>query len=138
MSQDKVKKVISLCEKHWGKNQKNCSGFVKDIASEIGVNVTGQANDIIDQLAGSGWIKCKDGIEARQKAIEGNFVVGGLKATPHGHVVVVVRGPLSHGKYPTAYWGSSGGVGKKNTTINWSWNKTDRDLVTYAYQAFKL
>lgn len=84
------------------------------------------------------WTVCKNGIEARQKAIEGNFVIGGLKATGNGHVVVVVSGPLAHRKYPTAYWGSLGGVGKKNTTINWSWNKTDRDLVTYAYRTFKL
>ena len=138
MSQNKVNKIISLCEKYWDENQKNCSGFVKEIASEIGISVTGQANNIVDQLNGSDWVKCKDGIEARQKAIEGNFVVCGLKATQHGHVVVVVSGPLAHGKYPTAYWGSLGGVGKKNTTINWSWNKMDRDLVTYAYRAFKL
>jgi hypothetical protein len=29
------------------------------------------------------------------------------------HVVVVVDGPLAHGKYPTAYWGSLHGIGKK-------------------------
>ncbi len=41
----------------------------------------------------------------------------GLKADKHGHVVVLVPGPLSHGKYPTAYWGSLGGVPKKYTTL---------------------
>ncbi|MET1257375.1 hypothetical protein [Aliikangiella maris] len=60
------------------------------------------------------------------------LVIVGLKAQPHGHVAIVVPGPLAHGKYPTAYWGSLGGVPKKNTTINWSWNKKDRDNVIYA------
>ncbi len=136
---NRMLKVITLCEKYWAKNEKNCSGFVKDVASDLGIAVTGQANDIVDQLTGGAhWKLCKDGIDARQKAIEGKFVVGGLKAMPNGHVVIVVRGPLAHGKYPTAYWGSLGGVGKKNATINWSWNKTDRDLVTYAYSEFSL
>lgn len=102
---------------------------MKAVASEIGITITGQANDIVDQMNGTGWTLCKDGVDARQKAIDGNFVIGGLKATSNGHVVVVVPGPLAHGKYPTAYWGSIGGVGKKNTTINWSWNTTDRDLL---------
>lgn len=138
MRENKIQKVLSLCEKHWVKYQKDCSGYVKAVASEIGITVTGQANDIVDQMNGTGWTLCKDGVDARQKAIDGNFVIGGLKATSNGHVVVVVPGPLAHGKYPTAYWGSIGGVGKKNTTINWSWNTTDRDLVVYAYRAFNL
>ena len=45
----------------------------------------------------------------------------------------MVPGPLAHDKYPTAYWGQFGGVGRKAATINWSWNANDRDRVTYAY-----
>lgn len=134
-SKDKLEKIKNLCEEKWQKNEKDCSGFVKDVAAGLGIIITGQANDIVDQLSKSPWISCKDGVEARLKALEGNFVVGGLKATGNGHVVVVVDGPLASGKYPTAYWGSLGGVGKKNTTINWSWNKTDRDKVIYAYRS---
>ena len=55
-----------------------------------------------------------------------------------GHVVIVVKGPLARGKYPTAYWGSlnpairaDGGVG---TTINFAFNTKARDRVTYACQ----
>lgn len=138
MLENKIQKVISLCEKHWVKYEKDCSGYVKAVATEIVISITGQANDIVDQLNGLDWKLCKDGVDARQKAIEGHFVVGDLKAIRHGHVVIVVRGPLAQGKYPTVYWGSIGGVGKKNTTINWSWNKTDRDSVIYAYRSFKL
>lgn len=138
MLENRVQKILSLCEKHWVKYQKDCSGFVKAVASEIGITITGQANDIVDQLSGLGWSRCKNGIDARQKALEGNFVLGGLKSAPHGYVVIVVRGPLAHGKYPTAYWGSLGGVGKKNATINWSWNSVDRDSVIYAYRPFDI
>ncbi len=117
-----------------GKAQKNCSGYVKDVAKDLGIILTGQANDIVDQIQKAPWISIKSGKEAKLKAELGMFVVAGLKAKPHGHVVIVVPGSLSHGKYPTAYWGSLGGVPKKKTTINWSWNKSDRDNVFYAYR----
>ena len=129
---ENAKKILDLCEKHWADHQKDCSGYVKAIARELKINLSGQANDIVDQIQKPPWRILKSGIEARLEAINGMFVVAGLKANPHGHVVVVVPGPLAHGKYPTAYWGSLGGVAKKNTTINWSWNKTDRDNVIYA------
>ena len=129
----KSKKIIELCEKYWEQHKKNCSGYVKDIAKELGVNFSGQANDIVDQVQKLPWKMVKSGLDAKLQAINGMFVVAGLKDNPHGHVVIVVPGPLAHGKYPTAYWGSLGGVPKKNTTINWSWNKQDRDQVIYSY-----
>lgn len=126
------KKIVAACEKHWAANQNDCSGFVKDVAADLGINLSGQANEIVDVIQKSPWTVLKSGAEAKEKAVLGKFVIGGLKDTPHGHVVVVVDGPLAHGKYPTAYWGSLGGIGKKATTINWSWNKTDRDKVIYS------
>lgn len=66
------------------------------------------------------------------------MVVGGLKgadATPptvHGHVVIVVSGPLAYSKYPTGYRGMLNSVEKKNTTINYIWNKDSRDDAIYA------
>jgi len=53
---------------------------------------------------------------------------------PHGHVVVVVAGPLAHDAYPSAYWGRLGSRGEKNKTINWAWRAEDRDRVSYAKQ----
>lgn len=50
----------------------------------------------------------------------------------HGHVVIVITGPLAHDKYPSAYWGTLGATGRKNQTLNWAWNIRDRDHVTYA------
>jgi len=130
----KSEKIVQLCEVYWDKHKKNCSGYVKNIAKDLGITLTGQANDIVEQIQKAPWIVLKSGVEAKFKAESGMFVVAGLKANHHGHIVIVTPGPLSHGKYPTAYWGSLGGVPKKNTTINWSWSKSDRDNVIYAYR----
>ncbi len=53
---------------------------------------------------------------------------------PHGHVVIVVGGPLdpTHGKYPHAYWGSLGGTPGQDETLNYAWVAADRDRITYA------
>jgi hypothetical protein len=125
-------KVIAACEKHWEDYKTDCSGFVKAVAAELGITLRGQANDITDQIQKHPWTVLKDGAEAALQATKA-FVVAGLKASPHGHVVVVVPGALAHGKYPVAYWGQLGGLGKKNTTLNWAWNKEDRDKVIYAW-----
>ena len=107
------KRIVKLCEKYWEEHKKNCSGYVKAIASELGVSLTGPANDIVDQIQKHPWKILKSGVEAKLQATNGMYVIAGLKADKHGHVVVVVPGSLSHGKYPTAYWGSIGGVAKK-------------------------
>ena len=131
-----AEKIIAACEKHWSGYSANCSGLVKAVALDLRVLLSGQADDIVDHVK-SKWWSVGSGREANDWAEAGYLVVGGLKSTEHdparsnGHVVIVVPGPLAHGKYPTAYWGSLGGVGKKRETINWSWNKTDRDKVIY-------
>jgi hypothetical protein len=71
--------------------------------------------------------------EAARLAGEGNLVIGGLKAVGHGHVVIVVSGPVASDKYPTAYWGSLGGSPAKAKTVNWSWSSRDRDKIIYGY-----
>lgn len=35
-------------------------------------------------------------------------------------------------EYPAAYWGSLDGQPYKNATVNYAWNRTDRDHVHYA------
>ncbi len=125
-------RVIALCEKHWQQYRGDCSGFLKAVSAELHIPLDGQANAIIDALS-SGWTSTRDGAEAARLAAQGKFVIGGLKAMPNGHVVVVVDGPLNRGKYPRAYWGRLRSVGMRNETINWSWNVTDRDKVVYFY-----
>ena len=132
MSNDNSQKILKLCEKHWNAHSGDCSGFAKAVANELRISLSGQANEIVDQIQQAPWRVLNSGEEATAQASLGRLVIGGLKAQPLGHVVIVVAGPLSQGKYPTAYWGSFGGVGKKNQTVNWSWNKNDRDRVIYS------
>ena len=129
---EKSKKIVTLCEKHWEKYKKDCSGYVKTVAGELGISLTGQANNIVDQIQKLPWKKLTSGFDANLQASSGALVIAGLKDQPHGHVVIVVPGTLAHGKYPAAYWGSLGGVGKKNATLNWSWSKQDRDKIVYS------
>ncbi len=127
--------IIDTCEAHFDAYSHDCSGFLKAVAGSLGIAITGMADDIVDAIHSSPWTPLPDGIAAKAQADQGFFVVGGLKDTPHGHVVVVVQGPLSHDKYPTGYWGRLGATGMKNATINWAWNATDRDKVSYAFLA---
>jgi hypothetical protein len=128
-----VMSVATVCEARWDKYFDDCSGFVKAVAADLGVTIDGQANDIVDAMQKFPWKRAASGADAALKASMGYLVLGGLKAAGNGHVVVIVPGVVLEGKYPTAYWGSLNSIGKKNTTINWSWSKPDRDLVQYAY-----
>ena len=127
--------VVAACKKEWDANQSNCSGFVKAVAADLGIHFSGQANDIIQYIRAN-WRSAKDGAGAALQAANGFFVIGGLEDEPNGHVVVVVPGALDRGQYPHAYWGTLGGVGKKDETINWSWSAEDRDKVEYHYHDF--
>jgi hypothetical protein len=93
------------------------------------------------QIAGPGWAQHgDDGVAAAAAAKAGQLVVAGMTSqalgSAHGHVVIVVDGPLNRGLYPTAYWGSlnpsirpKGAVG---ATLNFSFSEADRDDVVYA------
>ena len=121
--------VVEACAANYQAHIGDCSGFADAVAKAVGVGLTGNADTITDTLrAGAdGWTVLADGVAAATAATAGKLVIGGLKgseqATPdaHGHVVVVVPGPLNRGKYPTAWWGSLGGSPGKNQTINWAW-----------------
>lgn len=130
--------IIDECEAQWEAHKSDCSGFVKAVTAAFSVTLTGQADNIVDQIKGAGWTKIADGAEAKQKADNGWLVVAGLKGAENdppqnnGHVVIVVSGPIAQGKYPSGYWGRLGGVGEKNQTLNWAWNTKSRDRVYYA------
>ena len=127
--------IINACEAEFQNHIDDCSGFAKAVAGDLGITLTGMANDIVDQIQTSSWTLLADGIAAKAQADAGNFVIGGLKDNPHGHVVVVVQGPIdpTHGKYPTAYWGSLARKPGKNKTVNWAWDAAERDNVIYAW-----
>ena len=140
-----AQRIIKICEANWDAHKSDCSGFVKAVAAELEVSTFlpgDNANVIVDKLhAATDWAALSpgDGLAAKAQADAGLLVVGGLKGSDqvnpdlHGHVVVVIAGPLDsiHGKYPTAYWGQLNGVGAKAETINWAWRAGDRENVRY-------
>ena len=129
--------IVDACEAEWDAHKNDCSGFAKAVATRLGVTLTGMANDIVGEIQVSPWSLVADGPAAADAAARGRLVIAGMKGAdqtvpnPHGHVVVVVQGALAHGLYPAAYWGQLGGVGKKDTTLNWAWTAADRDRVVY-------
>jgi len=138
-------RIIDVCEANWEAHKFDCSGFVKAVAAALQVSTFGpgdDANDIVAKLPMAGdWVALApgDGAAAKAQADAGSLVVGGLKGSDqinpdaHGHVVVVVTGPLdpAHNKYPTAYWGSLAGHPAKAQPINFAWRAGDRDKVAY-------
>jgi hypothetical protein len=115
----------------WVANQSNCSGFVKAVASSLGVttfNAGDNADAIVNRLpAAAGWTTLTDLPTVEANAAAGWFVVAGLKSsgfTPprnNGHVVVVVQGDdPNHPGFPMAYWGTLGAVGNENASIRYA------------------
>jgi hypothetical protein len=131
--------VKDACEACFADHANDCSGFAKAAASRLRVTLQGLANDIVDEVRRDAeWTRLANGVEAAREAAAGKLVIGGLRGDEqthpdeHGHVVIVVDGPLAHDKYPSAYWGKLHGGGKENQTVNWAWTEADRDNVTYA------
>jgi hypothetical protein len=133
-----AQEVIEACTAEWNVHKSDCSGFVKAVGRHFNVQLNGLADDIVDQISTGQWKPLPDGSAAAASAATGAFVVAGLKGadesqpSAHGHVVVVVAGPLARGAYPTAYWGKLGGGGCQDQTLNFAWKAADRDRVTYA------
>ena len=132
-------RVREVCEACFDTHANDCSGFARAVASQLGVQLRGLANEIVDAIRGeNGWTALRNGVVAAEAAAAGKLVIGGLKGSeqtepdPHGHVAVIVAGPLAHGAYPSAYWGRLGGGGAKDKTINWAWRGGDRDRLSYA------
>jgi len=132
--------VIAVCKVEWPMNQADCSAFVRAVASALGVTLNGDADQIVNQIGGAGLEALANGPAAKNAADQGKLVIAGLAGAnhspprDHGHVAVVVGGPLdpAYHRYPTGYWGTLNGVGEQAKTLNWAWRKEDRDHVVYA------
>jgi hypothetical protein len=139
LAQTRADKVIAACENCFEQNKSDCSGFARCVGDTVHITMTGDANAIITSFSASGskWKELTDGKQAADKAASGWLVIGCLPGrlhTPpeaHGHLVVVVRGPLKDDKYPTAYWGRLHGVGCKATFETKAWKLVDLPKVTY-------
>lgn len=137
-----IGRVEAACKAAFPAHRHDCSAFVRAVAQDLGVALAGDADAIVGALkSGGAWQHVRDGVAARDCARAGQLVVAGLRgdgqAAPsvHGHVVVVVDGPLAHDAYPTAYWGQLGGDGAQARTLNFAWTAADRDHVSYAAHA---
>jgi hypothetical protein len=139
-------RVIAACTKHWAENSGDCSGFVKAVVKELnlGFTLSGQANDICDQIVKGPWVRiglgnASAGI-AGITAGEGKLVLAGLAAPGNGHVAVVVDYRNAFDSYEArdrdkavAFWGRLHSVGQEYTRITQAWTASDLDRVLYAY-----
>ncbi len=131
-------RVRAACEAQFSAHSGDCSAFACAVASTFDIVLQGPANTIVDTLRSDpSWRMLPSGPAAAIAAAT-KLVLAGLRGdeqsepSNHGHVVVVVAGPLARGLYPSAYWGQLDGTGAKFETINWAWTEHDRDRVTYA------
>jgi hypothetical protein len=139
----KRSKVIASCTTHLDENKGDCSAFVRAVADALGFELSGQANDIYQQISAPPWIRIGIGTAtaAGLAAGEGKFVVAALAARPNGHVAVVVDyrnafdsyAPVDRDK-AVAFWGKLNSVGKEYTRITRSWTADDLKKVLYAYR----
>ena len=137
--------VIAACTKHWPDNNGDCSAFVKAVAHDLHLDLTGQANDIYDQIAISPWTRIGIGADAATiagvSAGEGNLVIGASKGQGNGHVAVIVDyrnafdsySPVDRNK-AVAFWGSLDSVGQEYFRITKSWKASDMKNVLFAYR----
>ena len=135
------KRIVDACEKHWSAHKGNCSGFVKAVAAEIGIFLPDKkADPIIEYLSEwtrASWWKIGSPKDAGTLAEEGYFVLACLTSTDsgraNGHVAVVTSGyKSSHRGDPRGYWGTLDAVGRKNQTMNWSFDM-DRFRLEVSY-----
>lgn len=128
--------IVAACRTQYDLHSDDCSGFLRAVAADLGYPLSGNANTLVDYFDRS-WTTLTRA-EAIAAARQGVFVVAGLKGSDHnpprnhGHVVVVVDGPLYHNKYPLVWGGSIGSAQSPGTkSVGEVWNRTDRDAVRY-------
>lgn len=97
--------VVKSCQRHIDHHANNCSGFVKAVANDFGIHLTGLANDIFKELNNLHYVK-KYGVGsdaskvAAQDAADGKYLIIGASkdSNPNGHGhVAIITGLDSHG-----------------------------------------
>ena len=131
-----AQRIIDACKAAFPANSGDCSAFVRAVGSRVGVELQGNADSIVGHIE-TNWTPLTNIDDVLAAVDRGDLVVAGMRGadqeqpSAHGHVVVVVSGPLAHGKYPTAYWGRLHGTGEQAKTLNFAWRKGDRDRISY-------
>lgn len=137
-------RIIEACKDVWSGKKDACNFFVIAVADQLGVTLSGRADDIVDEIRGADWSRLKHGVAARDAAKQGRFIVAGMKSTEfdpprsEGHVAIVVTGAMNPaGWAPAGYWGSmessvaeKGGMG---SPISLCFRASDQAKITYAH-----
>jgi hypothetical protein len=124
--------IIALCQRDLWRFPDDCAAFVRSVANRCGVILTGNANDICTQISRAPQ-RAWNGRDAAARAADGCLVIGGLAAPGHGHVVIVVDGPVAEGRYPYVFWGQYHGLKVLGETVNVGFTRGHGKL-TYAFQ----
>jgi hypothetical protein len=137
--------LIAACTDAWEKeyipgtvNKNNCSGFVKAVALKMNAKLPEERADGLIDYMKEKWSSVASALEAKNLAVKGTLVIGGLKSTEQkklpteGHVVVIVDGELYHSKYPKCWCGSTGHAQSQgDKSVGEVFATADRDKVAY-------
>lgn len=112
-----------------------CNIFVQDVMKSSSMNTSfpsGSANDIAGALSNStqGWYSVTFSV-AQTRANSGYPTVGVLKATGHGHIVVVRPKGSAITALKEVQVAQAGTKNYNSTTINWSWTASDLPNVKF-------
>ncbi|MEE4565952.1 hypothetical protein ACYCS5_15875 [Paenibacillus sp. SEL3] len=103
-----------------------CNVFAQDVMKSSSIATPlpgGTANDMADALYGNGtpgWYSVSF-IDAQNRANNGYPTIGILKASGHGHVVVVRPKGTAITQIRDVQVAQAGSKNFNSTTINWSW-----------------
>ena len=138
-TEDNKAKILEACKKAYDAQKANCNFFLEAVFFDVtNVTLTGTADDLVEKFSSdAGWKKVER-VQAIADQEAGKFVVAGLTSSDHaddrehGHVAVLVSGPLYHSKYPVV-WCGGGSLGRSNgnKTVGEVWARSDRDNVKY-------
>jgi hypothetical protein len=140
--------VVAACERFLAveRDRMACNFFVQDVCDAFGVGdqVAGQANDIANRIGGDSFEALPDSAAAAARAALNGWIVLAAAASPggHGHVAIIVPGPLQtfpSGTWPLGYWGAlTGAWSGKNSpkgfgaqTINFGFGAELRSVLKY-------
>jgi hypothetical protein len=133
--------IIAVCQRliRIPKLSNDCAAFVCRVASDCGVPLAGDANMIVGLL--NAGLRLPNGQAAKHAAANGDLVIAGVQAPGHGHVVVVVDGPMNQGrnpgKYPYAFWGQYYGFKSGDKEFNIGFTRGHGTL-NYAFKGAQL
>lgn len=140
--------VVAACEHFLASEHDRmaCNFFVQDVCGVFGIAdpVADQANDIAERIGGGAFEQLSGAAAAAERAAQDGWIVVAAAATPggHGHVAIIIPGPLMHfpsGDWPKGYWGALSGKWSGHDTpagfgpdfINQGFNGQQRSVIKF-------